>query len=44
VVALGYPVGDVRSPSLRRGRRPVAEVAHDGRFGRPWVQRASSPD
>jgi nitroreductase len=26
VVSLGYPAPDVRSPSLRRGRRPVAEV------------------
>lgn len=37
VVSLGYPAPDRRSPSLRRGRRPVAEVAHDGRFGRPWA-------
>lgn len=36
VVALGYPLPDVRSPSLRRGRRPRSEVAHDGRFGVPW--------
>lgn len=34
VVALGYPAaGDVRSPSLSRGRRRVAQVAHAGRFG-----------
>ncbi|WP_151526803.1 nitroreductase family protein [Serinicoccus kebangsaanensis] len=36
VVALGYAAPDRRSPSLRRGRRPVGEVAHRGRFGRPW--------
>lgn len=36
VVALGYAAPDRRSPSLRRGRRPVAEVAHHGRFGTPW--------
>ena len=36
VVSLGYPQPDLRSPSLRRGRRPVAEVAHDGEFGRSW--------
>lgn len=38
VVSLGYaaPSGDRRSPSLRRGRRPLSEVAHDGRFGTPW--------
>ncbi len=35
VVALGYPLPDTRSPSLRRGRRPVSEVAHSGRFGVP---------
>lgn len=36
VVALGYRLPDVRSPSLKRGRRPVAEVAHSGRFGVPF--------
>jgi nitroreductase len=39
VVSLGYPAQDGserRSPSLRRGRRPVAAVAHDGAFGVPW--------
>lgn len=36
VVSLGHPAPDRRSPSLRRGRRPVAEVVHDGRFGVPW--------
>lgn len=38
VVALGRAgPDDRRSPSLARGRRPLDEVAHDGRFGRPWV-------
>ena len=39
VVSIGYPApdgSDRRSPSLRRGRRPVTEVAHDGAFGTPW--------
>jgi nitroreductase len=36
VVALGYAAPDRRSPSLRRGRRPVREVAHRGRFGVAW--------
>lgn len=36
VVSLGHPAPDRRSPSLRRGRRPLAEVAHDGGFGVPW--------
>lgn len=40
VVSLGYPAPDRRSPSLRRGRRPVAEVAHDGSFGTPWQTAA----
>ncbi|MDO5738752.1 MAG: nitroreductase family protein [Ornithinimicrobium sp.] len=40
VVAMGYGVPDRRSPSLRRGRRPVADVAHEGRFGHRW---ATSP-
>jgi nitroreductase len=33
VVSLGHPAPDRRSPSLRRGRRPAAEVVHRGRFG-----------
>ena len=32
-IAVGYPAPDRRSPSLRRGRRPVTEVAHWGRWG-----------
>lgn len=35
-VSLGHAAPDRRSPSLRRGRRPRAEVAHDGRFGTPF--------
>ncbi|GAA1895898.1 nitroreductase family protein [Lapillicoccus jejuensis] len=33
VVALGYEAPGPRSPSLKRGRRPPAEVVHRGRFG-----------
>lgn len=36
VVSVGYrdaAAGDRRSPSLRRGRRPVTEVGHEGRWG-----------
>jgi len=33
VVALGYPMPDVRSGSLRRGRRGLDQVAHYGHFG-----------
>ncbi|MGB3686324.1 MAG: nitroreductase family protein, partial [Ornithinimicrobium sp.] len=41
VVALGYPAPtDMRSPSLARGRRPVSEVAHAGRFGVPFGESA----
>ncbi|NLT52969.1 MAG: nitroreductase family protein [Actinomycetales bacterium] len=36
VVSLGYPAPDRRSPSLRRGRRPLGEVAHHGHFGTPF--------
>ena len=36
VVSVGYAAADRRSPSLRRGRRPVSEVAHEGRFGTPY--------
>ena len=36
-VTLGHPAPDRRSPSLRRGRRPLAEVVHDGRFGTPFA-------
>jgi nitroreductase len=33
-VTVGYPAPDRRSPSLRRGRRPVEEVVHFGRWRR----------
>jgi nitroreductase len=33
VVSLGYAAQDVRSPSLKRGRRPLAEVVSYGVFG-----------
>lgn len=33
VVSLGYAAPDVRSPSLKRGRRPVSEVVRYGSFG-----------
>ncbi len=38
VVSLGYAAPDRRSPSLRRGRRSLAEVAHAGRFGVPFTR------
>ena len=36
VVSVGYAAPDRRSPSLRRGRRAVEQVAHEGRFGAPY--------
>ncbi|HET6876891.1 MAG TPA: nitroreductase family protein [Jatrophihabitans sp.] len=33
VVSLGYPAPDLRSPSLRRGRRTLEEVVTYGTFG-----------
>lgn len=36
VVSVGYPAPDIKSPSLKRGRRPITEVAHEGRFGHPY--------
>jgi nitroreductase len=33
VVSIGYPAPDRRSPSLKRGRRPVEDVVHRGRWG-----------
>jgi nitroreductase len=39
VVSVGHAAPDRRSPSLRRGRRPVDEVIHDGRYGVPWRLR-----
>ncbi len=35
VVSLGYPAPDHRSPSLRRGRRPLGELVHRERYGEP---------
>jgi nitroreductase len=32
-ITVGYPAPDRRSPSLKRGRRQVAEVVHRGRWG-----------
>ena len=40
VVSIGHAAPDRRSPSLRRGRRPVGETGHDGRFGVPWRLRS----
>ncbi|MBW3557019.1 MAG: nitroreductase family protein [Actinobacteria bacterium] len=34
-IAFGHPAPDEPSPSLERGRRPLAEVVHRGRFGAP---------
>jgi len=36
-LTVGYPAPDRRSPSLKRGRRPVEQVAHLGRWGTPYV-------
>ena len=33
VISLGYPAPDLRSPSLRRGRRPFEDVVSFGRIG-----------
>ena len=32
VISLGYPAGDIKSPSLKRGRRPIAQVVHHGHW------------
>jgi nitroreductase len=32
VISVGYPVTDRRSPSLKRGHRPVVDVVHHGRW------------
>jgi nitroreductase len=41
VVSLGHGAPDRKSPSLRRGRRPLRDVAHAGRFGVPWPGEVS---
>jgi nitroreductase len=33
VVSVGYPAPDLRSPSLKRGRRPLDEIVSYGSFG-----------
>lgn len=43
VISLGLPATDRRSPSLRRGRRPFADVVHDGCFGTPFPARPGAP-
>lgn len=34
-LTVGYPAADKKSPSLRRGHRPVDEVVHHGRWRAP---------
>jgi nitroreductase len=41
VISVGYPAPDRKSPSLKRGRRPVAEVASWGRMQPGGVPPAS---
>jgi len=38
-ITIGYPAPDRRSPSLKRGRRQVEEVAHRGRWGVAYGDR-----
>jgi nitroreductase len=33
VISLGHPAPDLKSPSIKRGRRPLAEVVRYGTFG-----------
>ncbi|BCJ52753.1 hypothetical protein Asp14428_42280 [Actinoplanes sp. NBRC 14428] len=40
-LAVGYPAPDKRSPSLRRGHRPVDEVVHHGRWTAAGTPSAS---
>ncbi|WP_431918564.1 nitroreductase family protein [Nonomuraea jabiensis] len=35
VISMGYRAQDKRSPSLKRGRRPLEEVVHRGSWGGP---------
>lgn len=41
VISLGYPAPDRKSPSLKRGRRPVTEVASYGRM-RPGPEQSGT--
>ena len=41
VLTIGYPAADKRSPSLRRGHRPVDEVVHHGRWAATDTRSAS---
>ncbi len=36
-ITVGYPAPDRRSPSLRRGRRPVGDVVHYGQWEQKYV-------
>jgi nitroreductase len=33
VISIGHPAPDLRSPSLKRGRRPLADLLAYGSFG-----------
>jgi len=41
VVSVGYAAPDRRSPSLRRGRRGLDQVAHEGRFGTRYAETSA---
>lgn len=43
VISLGHPAPDLRSPSLRRGRRPIETVVSYGSFGSPAPAGAEPP-
>jgi nitroreductase len=44
VVTVGYKAADKRSPSLRRGHRPVDEVVHHGRWTATGTPPRATPD
>jgi nitroreductase len=45
VISLGYPAPDIRSPSLRRGRRELDQVVSYGRVqGSPTASRTGDQD
>ena len=40
VVSIGYPAGDVKSPSIKRGRKPLKDVVHYEH----WLAALSRPN
>ncbi len=42
VISIGHAVAEHRPPPVRRARRALSDMVHDGRFGVPWHRHGAS--